>query len=150
MLNTSIATLLAAVALTGGGTQPNQVSPPSHHAIKKKAKAKPTCRPIGRFNATVYGPPWGGIEGGPITAMGHKLRPGRHLIAVDPNVIKLGSLVKVWPNPLRYRGAFMAADTGGAIRGSHIDVFVWQGTRFMDAWGKRPVRVCALKKARRS
>ena len=147
MLITSFATLLAAAAFNGGA-QPNQVSPPSHHVIKKKAK--PACRPIGSFHATVYGPPWGGIEGGPITAMGHKLSPGRHFIAVDPRVIKLGTPVKVWPNPLHYRGAFMAADTGGAIKGRHIDVFVWQGTRFMDAWGNRPTRVCALKKARRS
>ena len=79
-----------------------------------------------------------------MTAIGVHLFPGRHVIAVDPHHIRLGSLIRVWPNPLHYRGAFIAGDTGGAIRGKHVDVFVWQGNQFKDRWGVKPVRLCLI------
>lgn len=137
-----LATTLTALILgfnSGGAVPEQQPAKP----VSSKVQTRPSrCRSLGRFRSTVYGPPWGGIEGGPITAMGVKLRPGRHIIAVDPRRIRLGSLVRVWPNPLRYRGDFLAADTGGAIRGNRVDIFVWQGNRFKDRWGVHSVRMC--------
>lgn len=45
-------------------------------------------------------------------------------VAVDPRLIPLGSRIYIrsyrWT---RYRGWFVAADTGGAIQGRHVDVF---------------------------
>lgn len=47
-----------------------------------------------------------------------------HSIAVDPRLIPLGSKVFLpayrWT---RFKGWFIAADTGGAIKGRHVDVF---------------------------
>jgi 3D (Asp-Asp-Asp) domain-containing protein len=93
--------------------------------------------------ATSYGPPWGGIEGNGITATGVDLRSGPPTleIAVDPTVIPLGSWFYVQPNPFGTVRPFYAADTGGAIRGRHVDIYDWRGRASQDAWGARPVTV---------
>ena len=114
----------------------------STKAVQKKLAIKTSQCQL--FKATVYGPPWGGIEGPGMTATGIKPLPGRHLIAVDPAVIPLGSKVTVQPNPHGWKGAFMAADTGGGINGKHIDIFMWQGPQAMDAWGVQQVQVCRI------
>jgi 3D (Asp-Asp-Asp) domain-containing protein len=97
----------------------------------------------GSWLATAYGPPWGGIEGGGITATGVDLTAGPPAleIAVDPSVIPLGSWVYVQPNPFGTRQPFYAGDTGSAIRGRHIDIYDWRGQASQRAWGERPVTV---------
>jgi 3D (Asp-Asp-Asp) domain-containing protein len=91
----------------------------------------------GRFEETVYGPPWGGIEGEGVTAYGIDLRAGQPMleIAIDPSVLQSRAYYHVWPNPFRARGAFLAGDTGGAIKGQHIDTYDWLGRASQDAWG---------------
>lgn len=101
------------------------------------------CRWKKRMLSTAYGPPWNSVEGGPITSTGKALVPNRYYIATDPSVIPTGSKVKIWPNPLNYRGVFRAEDVGGAIKGNHIDIFVWQGKSLRDSW-KKNVQVCLL------
>lgn len=57
---------------------------------------------------------------------GHSLESAR-TIAVDPNVIPLGSQVKLEFHDeymQQYNGVYEAADTGGAINGNVIDLFV--------------------------
>jgi 3D (Asp-Asp-Asp) domain-containing protein len=79
------------------------------------------------FYVTTYGPPWSGIQGDGTTSTGIALAgQARYEIAVDPNVIPYGSLVTVWPNAMHWKGAFLAADTGGAIDGNHVDVYDWK------------------------
>lgn len=61
------------------------------------------------------------------TATGINLRENPHLkiIAVDPSVIKLGSLVKLSSESYpKLNGVYVAGDTGGAIKGNKIDIFV--------------------------
>lgn len=56
---------------------------------------------------------------------GHTLESAR-TIAVDPSVIPLGSRVRIhFSNPKwqHLNGVYIAADTGGAIRGNRIDLF---------------------------
>jgi len=91
----------------------------------------------GGFEETVYGPPWGGIEGGGVTAYGIDLTRGQPMleIAIDPTVLTPRAYYHVWPNPYSTHGAFLAGDTGGAIKGQHIDTYDWQGPASMDAWG---------------
>lgn len=104
----------------------------------------------GRFVATAYGPPWGGIEGGAITATGMKL-PGYvtgrplYVIAVDPNMVPLNSRVHIWPNPYKYKGCWRAKDTGGAIVGARIDFLVMTGRAHQNAWGRRSVKVYSCR-----
>jgi 3D (Asp-Asp-Asp) domain-containing protein len=97
----------------------------------------------GDWIATAYGPPWGGIEGGGVTATGVDLSAGppAYEVAVDPSVIPLRSYVHVEPNPFGTNQAFYAGDTGGAILGKHVDVYDWRGRADQSQWGERKVSV---------
>jgi 3D (Asp-Asp-Asp) domain-containing protein len=55
----------------------------------------------------------------------------RRTIATDPKVIPLGSKVYIeFPEPYTYmNGNYIAEDTGGAIKGNKIDVFMGEGKR---------------------
>ena len=69
--------------------------------------------------ATAYTAYCKGCSG--ITATGQNLRenPSQKVIAVDPKIIPLGSKVHV-----EGYGTAIAGDTGGAIKGNRIDVFI--------------------------
>jgi 3D (Asp-Asp-Asp) domain-containing protein len=67
------------------------------------------------------------------TATGAPAEPG--VIAVDPNVIPLGSRLYI-PG----FGTVVAADTGGAIRGNRIDICM-ASERQAEAWGRRVITV---------
>ena len=70
-----------------------------------------------------------GITANGTSLKGHTLESAR-AIAVDPNVIKLGSKVYVEFLDEEYKhldGFFTAVDTGGAIKGKKIDVFFGSG-----------------------
>ena len=97
----------------------------------------------GSWVATAYGPPWGGIEGGGITATGLNLTagPAAYEIAVDPRLIPLGSYVHIQPNPFNTTSSFYAGDTGSAITGKHIDIYDWRGRPDQNAWGQRTVTI---------
>ena len=72
-------------------------------------------------------------DGDGLTATGVPVTPG--VVAVDPEVIPLGSTVIIDGQ------AYLAADTGGAVRGSHVDIAVAThqealelGTRTAEVW----------------
>lgn len=75
-----------------------------------------------------------------ITFSGTKAEEGR-TIAVDPKQIPLGSLVFV-EELQEYR---LAEDTGGAVRGSHIDLYMEDLSRAV-RWGIRRVRIQVFPK----
>lgn len=88
--------------------------------------------------ATAYTPNCAGCSG--VSAAGLNLRanPDMKVIAVDPNVIPLGT--KVW---VEGYGNAVAADTGGAIKGKKIDVLV-PTTSKAKSWGRKKVRIKVL------
>lgn len=71
----------------------------------------------------------------PFTATGIDLRQNSRVIAVDPNVIPLNSLVEV-----SGYGFAVAGDTGGAIKGNIIDVHFNTVDECIN-WGRRMVTV---------
>jgi len=95
----------------------------------------------GVFRSTAYGPPWGGIQGAGIaTAGGIRIdggAPRKYFIATDPDAIALGQWVYAWPNPFRWRGAFLSADTGGKVDGRHIDFYDWRGRAYQNRWSQQ-------------
>lgn len=72
--------------------------------------------------ATAYGADCRGCSG--TTATGTKPAIGR-TIAVDPRLIPLGTWVYLeFPNAPQLNGRYRAEDTGGAIKGHKIDLFL--------------------------
>lgn len=74
---------------------------------------------------------------GNITYTGVTVRTGT--VAVDPNVIPLGSLLYV-----ENYGFAIAADIGGAIKGNRIDLFSWESGSQALHYGLQPVKVWVL------
>lgn len=87
------------------------------------------------MEATAYLPTDGSAEG--LTAMGIPATYG--IVAVDPDVIPLGSRVYI-PG----YGEALAADTGGAIYGYRIDLCMEDYWQAMD-FGRREITVFVLK-----
>lgn len=91
------------------------------------------------MNASAYTAYCNGCSG--ITATGLDLRsnPGLKVVAVDPRVISLGSKVYV-----EGYGYAVAADTGGAIKGNKIDLFMPNKQDALN-WGRRTIPVTILE-----
>lgn len=89
-------------------------------------------------SATAYTAFCTGCSG--ITATGINLKANPHLkvIAVDPSVIPLGS--KVWVEGYGYA---IAGDTGGAIKGNKIDLFMPDRAAAL-AFGRKQVKIKIL------
>jgi 3D (Asp-Asp-Asp) domain-containing protein len=75
--------------------------------------AKGAAANRGSFTATAYC-----LQGR--TALGHGVRRG--IIAADPRVLRLGSRVNLGAGA--YSGQYLVSDTGGAVRGRRIDIWV--------------------------
>ncbi|SDW09944.1 3D (Asp-Asp-Asp) domain-containing protein [Marinococcus luteus] len=88
--------------------------------------------------ATAYTAECAGCSG--ITATGKNLNNDRdaNVIAVDPDVIPLGSTVKV-----EGMGTYEAADTGGAINGNRIDVHVPTNSEAL-SFGRQDLEVTVI------
>ncbi|WP_208589661.1 peptidoglycan-binding protein [Gracilibacillus suaedae] len=85
--------------------------------------------------STAYTADCDGCSG--VTKMGLDLKqyPDAKVIAVDPSVIPLGSIVEV-----EGYGVAIAADIGGGINGNAIDVFIPNRDDALQ-WGRKEVRV---------
>ncbi|MEH7148263.1 3D domain-containing protein, partial [Priestia megaterium] len=88
--------------------------------------------------ATAYTANCAGCSGTTATGVNLKSNPNQRVIAVDPSVIPLGSKVYV-----EGYGQAVAADTGGAIKGNRIDVFVSSDNAAQD-WGRRSVKITVI------
>ncbi len=83
-----------------------------------------------------------GNDGGNMTATG--IRPYRGIVAVDPRVIPLGTKLYIETSDGSYiYGTAVAADTGGAIKGNKIDVFLETNSECI-SFGRRTVNVYVL------
>jgi 3D (Asp-Asp-Asp) domain-containing protein len=123
-----------------GGVAGSGVTRAELETVRSSRLAGPTLT-TGLFRSTAYGPPWGGLQGlGVATAGGILIAggaPKRYIIATDPSVIALGQWVYVWPNPFGWRGPFLAADTGGRVRGKVIDFYDWRGRAYQNRWNQQ-------------
>ena len=88
--------------------------------------------------ATAYTAYCNGCSGITATGINLKENPNLKVIAVDPSVIPLGS--KVWVEGYGYA---VAGDTGGAIKGSKIDLFMPSKSQAYD-FGRKKVLVKVL------
>ncbi|AEJ41410.1 3D domain protein [Sulfobacillus acidophilus TPY] len=97
--------------------------------------------------ATAYGPSLqDNYPYGPVDAFGQPLAPG--MVAVDPTVIPLKTWLYVtgYTDPDLPAGGFLgqAMDTGGAIKGMRIDIFMNANPTTVSNFGIEPVTVYVL------
>ena len=87
------------------------------------------------FSATAYCK-------GETTASGVGVRTG--IAAADPAILPVGSVVRVeTPNP-RYSGVWTVMDTGPAVRGRSVDLYLWSCKEALQ-FGRRKVRLTVLR-----
>jgi len=87
------------------------------------------------FHATAYCK-------GETTASGVGVRTG--IAAADPAILPVGSVVRLeTPNP-RYSGVWTVMDTGPAVRGRLVDLYLWSCKEALQ-FGRRPVRLTVLR-----
>jgi 3D (Asp-Asp-Asp) domain-containing protein len=88
-----------------------------------------------QFRATAYCK-------GQTTASGVGVRTG--IAAADPAILPVGSVVRLeTPNP-RYSGVWTIMDTGPAVRGRTVDLYLWSCKEALQ-FGRRSVRLTVLR-----
>lgn len=135
---------------------------PAPQVVKEEPAPEPVPENTQTFTATAYdlsvqscgkpiGHPRYGITSSGVNIAG-KTREQAMSIAVDPNVIPLGSQVKItFPEPYtHFNGVYTANDTGGGIKGKKIDIFMGDfesNNPHQSVWdfGVREVKVQVLK-----
>ena len=100
--------------------------------------AEPGLPPQGthlRFTATAYCK-------GTTTASGVNVRTG--IAAADPDLLPVGSVIQVYKLGERYNGIYTIMDTGPAVQGRHIDIYIWSCYEAL-ALGRKDVGINVLR-----
>ena len=88
-----------------------------------------------QFTATAYCK-------GETTSSGVVVRTG--VAAADPELLPVGTVMRVdMPSP-RYSGIWTVMDTGPSVQGRIVDLYLWSCTEAL-AFGRRPVRLTVLR-----
>jgi 3D (Asp-Asp-Asp) domain-containing protein len=88
-----------------------------------------------QFSATAYCK-------GTTTASGVGVRTG--IAAADPALLPVGTVVRIETQNSRFDGIWTIMDTGPAIRGRIIDLYMWSCHEAL-AFGRRPIRLTVLR-----
>ena len=96
----------------------------------------PAAEPVnGTYIATAY------AQHVDLTASG--LRVHRHVVAADPDILPIGSRIKI-KRAGRYSGEYVVADTGDKIQGRKLDIYM-PTTKVCMKFGSKPVRVRVIE-----
>src|SRR5437764_10310445 len=90
--------------------------------------------PNGTYRANAYAPSG-------VTASGELTH--RHVVAADPDILPLGSRIKI-RRAGRYSGEYVVADTGGKIQGRRLDIYMPSETA-CKKFGTKLVRVKVIQ-----
>jgi 3D (Asp-Asp-Asp) domain-containing protein len=107
----------------------------ARQAVYGEASVLPAPGARLRFSATAYCK-------GQITASGVAPRTG--VAAADPTLLPVGSVIQVAAEYARYTGIYTIMDTGPAVQGRHIDIYMWSCSEAIQ-FGRRGVDVTVLR-----
>lgn len=79
---------------------------------------------------------------GSVTASGALVRAG--VAAADPRVLPEGSVVHIEGERPNHTGIYTVLDTGPAVRGTHVDLYMWSCYEALD-FGRQPVQLTVLR-----
>src|SRR5262245_38224796 len=88
-----------------------------------------------RFSATAYCK-------GTTTASGVNVRTG--IAAADPALLPVGSVIQVYKLGEKYNGIYTIMDTGPAVQGRLIDIYMWSCHEALD-FGRRNIAINVLR-----
>jgi 3D (Asp-Asp-Asp) domain-containing protein len=88
-----------------------------------------------RFHATAYCK-------GTTTASGTTVRTG--IAAADPLLLPVGSVIQIESLSPRYNGIYTVMDTGPAVQGREIDIYMWNCNEAL-AFGRRSIAINVLR-----
>src|SRR6476646_1928144 len=87
------------------------------------------------FSATAYCK-------GLVTTSGVAAQTG--VVAADPELLPVGSVIEVDSLPSKYNGIYTVMDTGPAVQGRQIDVYMWSCNEALQ-FGRRPIHLNVLR-----
>jgi 3D (Asp-Asp-Asp) domain-containing protein len=103
------------------------------HVVHDTARPAPGARLA--FSATAY---CKGIT----TASGATVQTG--VVASDPTLLPVGSVVEIESLPTRYNGIYTVLDTGPAVQGRLVDLYMWSCYEAL-AFGRKPIHLTVLR-----
>lgn len=80
---------------------------------------------------------------GHTTASGVPVRSG--IAAADPDVLPVGSVIRVDGAPKGHGGIYTVLDTGPKVQGRHVDLYMWSCHEAL-AFGRRKVSLTVLRR----
>lgn len=66
------------------------------------------------------------------------VRTSRGMVAADPRLLPVGSVIRLQMPARQYNGTYIVADTGSAVKGHRVDIFTPSCTG-AKRFGRRPV-----------
>ena len=79
---------------------------------------------------------------GTTTASGVNVRSG--IAAADPDLLPVGSVISINSGDTKYSGIYTIMDTGPAVQGRILDVYMWSCNEAL-AFGRKAVQVTVLR-----
>ena len=79
---------------------------------------------------------------GTTTASGVRTRTG--IAASDPALLPLGSVVNITTEDTKYTGVYTIMDTGPAVQGRHVDLYMWSCYEALD-FGRQQIELTVMR-----
>src|SRR5436309_4790636 len=107
----------------------------ARQAVLREATALPMPGARLAFSATAY---CKGLQ----TKSGVAAQTG--VAAADPELLPVGSVVEIDSLPPKYNGIYTVLDTGPAIQGREVDLYMWSCNEAL-RFGRKPIHVNVLR-----
>ena len=107
----------------------------ARQAVLRETMALPSPGARLAWSATAY---CKGLE----TASGVAVQSG--IVAADPELLPVGSVISVESLPARYNGIYTVLDTGPAVQGRQVDVYMWSCNEALQ-FGRQPIHLTVLR-----
>lgn len=131
--------LVTAIAVVGFVSTYEVTILDSKYAARQAAQRETTALPTPgaklAFSATAYCK-------GETTASGATIHSG--IAAADPDLLPVGSVVSIQSLPGRYSGIYTVLDTGPAVQGRQVDLYMWSCNEALE-FGRQRIHLTVLR-----
>lgn len=107
----------------------------ARQALLRETSATPTPGAKLAFSATAYCK-------GETTTSGAGVHSG--VAAADPDLLPVGSVVDIQSLPGRYNGIYTVLDTGPAVQGRQVDLYMWSCNEALE-FGRQAIHLTVLR-----